>query len=282
MTSLPWLTVLWLVPAVGAIAVALLPAGPGQVGAVAESAGQDRRQGRSLQAGVAVSLVTLGWSIAMAVAFPGSPGTRFGLTESHRWIPAIGARYELGLDGVGLVLVLLTTALVPLLLLGAWHAIDASQGDPRIYVALTLAVQAMVLLSFVATDILLFYLVFEAMLIPMYFLVGGWGQLDRALRARAALKFLLYNLLGGLIMLAGVIGLFALTARARLGEDGRGSFGLSEITAAIADGKVDVGGPAGLAICGAFSSHSRSRRRCGRCMPGSPTPPWPAPRRRAC
>ncbi|GAA3037113.1 NADH-quinone oxidoreductase subunit M [Gordonia defluvii] len=252
MTSLPWLTVLWLVPAVGAIAVALLPAGPGQVGAVAESAGQDRRQGRSLQAGVAVSLVTLGWSIAMAVAFPGSPGTRFGLTESHRWIPAIGARYELGLDGVGLVLVLLTTALVPLLLLGAWHAIDASQGDPRIYVALTLAVQAMVLLSFVATDILLFYLVFEAMLIPMYFLVGGWGQLDRALRARAALKFLLYNLLGGLIMLAGVIGLFALTARARLGEDGRGSFGLSEITAAIADGKVDVGGPAGLAICGAF------------------------------
>ena len=163
MTSLPWLTVLWLVPAVGAIAVALLPAGPGQVGAVAESAGQDRRQGRSLQAGVAVSLVTLGWSIAMAVAFPGSPGTRFGLTESHRWIPAIGARYELGLDGVGLVLVLLTTALVPLLLLGAWHAIDASQGDPRIYVALTLAVQAMVLLSFVATDILLFYLVFEAL-----------------------------------------------------------------------------------------------------------------------
>ncbi|GAB08336.1 NADH-quinone oxidoreductase chain M [Gordonia araii NBRC 100433] len=237
MTSIPWLTVLWLLPAAGAIAVALSPAGS--------------RRRWPHTAGLVIALATLGWSIAMTVAFnPG--GARFDLVESHRWIPAIGARYELGLDGIGLVLVLLTTALVPLLLLAGWRDTDGEGSDPRIYVALTLAVQAMVLLSFVATDILLFYLVFEAMLIPMYFLIGGWGQLDKAVRARAALKFLLYNLFGGLVMLAGVIGLSVLTVRADLGEDGRGTFGLTAITEAIADGKIDVGGPAGIAICGAF------------------------------
>ncbi len=262
MTSIPWLTVVWLLPAVGAIAVALIPA--------------DGGGSRARWTGLAVSVATLGWSMAMAAAFNARPGARFDLVESHRWIPAIGARYDLGLDGIGLVLVLLTTALVPLLLIAGWRDTDAdadasAEGegnadggatDPRIYVALTLAVQAMVLLSFVATDILLFYLVFEAMLIPMYFLVGGWGgggegRAERggaatAVRARAAMKFLLYNLFGGLVMLAGVIGLFVLTTRAGLGEDGHGSFGLTTITAAIADGKLDVGGPAGFAVCAAF------------------------------
>ena len=247
MTSVPWLTVLWLAPAVGAIAVALLPAGPA-------------RARLAQQIGLVVSVAVLGWSIAMAVTFDAHTASRFDLTESHSWIPAIGARYELGLDGIGLVLVLLTTALLPLLLLAGWRRTgadpdgDSDDGgaDPSIYVALTLAVQAMVLLSFVATDILLFYIVFEAMLIPMYFLIGGWGQLDPAVRARAALKFLLYNLFGGLIMLAGVIGLYVLTARAKIGVDGHGSFGLVEITKAIADGKIDVSGTAGIAICGAF------------------------------
>ncbi len=247
MTSVPWLTVLWLAPAVGAIAVALLPAGPA-------------RARLAQQIGLAVSVAVLGWSIAMAVTFDAHTASRFDLTESHSWIPAIGARYELGLDGIGLALVLLTTALLPLLLLAGWRRTgvdsdgDSDDGgaDPAIYVALTLAVQAMVLLSFVATDILLFYIVFEAMLIPMYFLIGGWGQLDPAMRARAALKFLLYNLFGGLIMLAGVIGLYVLTARAKIGDDSHGSFGLVEITKAITDGKIDVSGAAGIAICGAF------------------------------
>ncbi|GED96463.1 NADH-quinone oxidoreductase subunit M [Gordonia crocea] len=239
MTSTPWLTVLWLLPALGAIAIAALPATV-----------DDRRRRWARGAGLAVAVATLGWSIAMTVAFRADSGARFDLTESHRWIPAIGARYELGLDGIGLVLVLLTTALIPLLLL-AWRSDDDDSSVHR-YIALTLAVEAMVLLSFVATDLLLFYLVFEAMLIPMYFLIGGWGELDRAVRARAAMKFLLYNLFGGLIMLAGVIGLYVLTVRASLGEDGRGTFGLTDLTAAIADGKIDVGGPAGIAICGAL------------------------------
>ncbi|MFT4200527.1 NADH-quinone oxidoreductase subunit M [Gordonia sp. (in: high G+C Gram-positive bacteria)] len=238
MNSIPWLSILWLLPALGAIGVALIRTG-------------EHRRHWPVYAGLTVSVLTLGWSIATAAAHHRGP--RFDLTESHRWIPAIGARYDLGLDGIGLVLVLLTTALVPLLLLASRHVgRDASETDPSIYVALTLAVEAMVLLSFVATDILLFYLVFEAMLIPMYFLVGGWGELDRAVRARAALKFLLYNLFGGLVMLAGVIGLWVLTSRAGLGDDGGGTFGLAEITKAIADGKVDVGGGAGIAICGAF------------------------------
>ncbi|MFT3898788.1 MAG: NADH-quinone oxidoreductase subunit M [Gordonia sp. (in: high G+C Gram-positive bacteria)] len=244
MTSIPWLSVLWLLPAVGAIGIALIRTG-------------DTRRHWPHWAGFAVATVTFVWSMAMSLAYDGETGTRFELTESHRWIPAIGARYDLGLDGIGLMLVGLTTGLVPLLLLASWFTGRAKRGesgdetDPSIYVALTLAVEAMVLLSFVATDLLLFYLVFEAMLIPMYFLIGGWGEADKAQRAKAALKFLLYNLFGGLIMLAGLIGLWALTARANLG-DGRGSFALGEITKAVADGRVDVGGTAGLAICGAF------------------------------
>ncbi|WP_037136121.1 proton-conducting transporter transmembrane domain-containing protein, partial [Prescottella defluvii] len=79
-------------------------------------------------------------------------------------------------------------------------------------VALILVVESMVLMSFLSLDILLFYVFFEAMLIPMYFLIGGFGQ--SAGRSRAAVKFLLYNLFGGLIMLAAVIGLYVVTAGA--------------------------------------------------------------------
>jgi NADH-quinone oxidoreductase subunit M len=98
------------------------------------------------------------------------------------------------------------------------------------YVALTLAIESMVLISVIALDVLLFYVFFEAMLIPMYFLIGGFGQGPG--RSRAAVKFLLYNLFGGLIMLAAVIGLYVVTARG-----GSGSFDFRDIVAGFASGR---------------------------------------------
>src|SRR6202035_865476 len=98
------------------------------------------------------------------------------------------------------------------------------------YVALTLAIESMVLISVIALDVLLFYVFFEAMLIPMYFLIGGFGQGPG--RSRAAVKFLLYNLFGGLIMLAAVIGLYVGTA-----PHGSGTFDFREIVTGISSGR---------------------------------------------
>ncbi|GAA4660662.1 NADH-quinone oxidoreductase subunit M [Gordonia humi] len=193
---MPWLTVLWLLPAVASAVVMFLPAD------------------RAVQAkitGVGASLVVLVWAVIVAFRFD-SGGGRFQMTEDVSWIPAFGARYSLGLDGLGLALILLTVALTPLLLVAGWRDADGGRGKSvHIYVALLLAVEAMVLMSFVATDVLLFYIFFEAMLVPMYFLIGGFGSDGmgvRPQRSRAAVTFLLYNLLGGLIMLAAVIGLY--------------------------------------------------------------------------
>ncbi|MGB6244124.1 MULTISPECIES: NADH-quinone oxidoreductase subunit M [Gordonia] len=230
--SVPWLTVLWLLPAVASLVVMLIPAA---------------RAVNAKQVGIGASLLTLAWAIVVATRFS-TDGVGFQLVEDVSWIPAFGARYSLALDGIGLALILLTAALTPLLLLAGWRDADADPaaaetGAPRrthIYVSLMLAVESMVLMSFVATDVLLFYLFFEAMLVPMYFLIGGFGGADERVRARAAVKFLLYNLFGGLIMLAAVIGLYVVSARSGLGPGGGGTFSLVDLGSASATGRLDA------------------------------------------
>ncbi|TFI44129.1 NADH-quinone oxidoreductase subunit M [Rhodococcus sp. 1R11] len=223
--TLPWLTVLWVLPILGAIVVALVPA--------------DRP---TIARGVAVGFATgtLAVSVVLAVAFD-SGGDRYQFLQDHSWIAAFGARYTLGLDGIGLVLVLLTTVLTPLLLVAGWNdgSRVANYGSRRVshtYMALILVVESMVIVSFLALDVLLFYIFFEAMLIPMYFLIGGFGGTERT---RAAVKFLLYNLFGGLVMLAAVIGLYVVTARPDGPFDG-GTFDLRAIADAAASGGLGV------------------------------------------
>ncbi|MFJ6212492.1 NADH-quinone oxidoreductase subunit M [Streptomyces sp. NPDC092296] len=234
----PLLTVTAAVPAVGAVVTAALPA--------ATSAAR-RRVPKAVA--LAFAAATLVLTAITAVRFdPG--GDRYQLTESYTWIKSFGISFSLGADGIGVVLALLTAVLVPLVMLASWHDADPvdlhSFEDRRRtqgFFALILAVEAMVVVSFLSTDVFLFYVFFEAMLIPLYFLIGGFG--DRAggpeaarQRSYAAVKFLLYNLVGGLVMLAAVIGLYVLTARAGLGSGGGGTFDLATITKAVGDGKL--------------------------------------------
>ncbi|SNS27387.1 NADH-quinone oxidoreductase subunit M [Rhodococcoides kyotonense] len=217
-TSFPWLTTLWVLPLVGAVAAVAVP--------------RTRPDAAKIVA-VAASLLTLAVAVVLVVQFePG--GADFQFVESQWWIESFGARYELGVDGIALVLILLTTVLLPLLLVAGWH--DPRRGrSAHTYVASMLLVESMVLMSFCALDILLFYVFFEAMLIPMYFLIGGFGGPGRA---AAAVKFLLYNLAGGLVMLAAVVGLYVVTAQSDAFD--AGTFSVREIAAAASAGELGV------------------------------------------
>ncbi|MFL6173742.1 MAG: NADH-quinone oxidoreductase subunit M [Marmoricola sp.] len=195
MSDFPWLTVMLAVPFVGAVALPLLPKSLS-----AENA-------KRFALGVAGIELVLG--IVMALNFKNDDGVQF--TENHEWIKAFGAHYALGVEGLGLSLVLLTVILTPVVMLAGWHDGDEGRWGPRAFFAWVLALEALAVGVFSATDVFLFYVFFEATLIPIYFLVGGYGGPKRA---KAAVKFLLYNLFGGLVMLAAVIGLYVESAKA--------------------------------------------------------------------
>ncbi len=186
------LTVTVFVPLAGALVLAALP----------------RRSADDLARWVALaaSLVALGFAVAVAARFKvGEAG--FQLGQSANWVRTLGVRYHVGVDGVSLPLVLLTTVLTPLAIIGSWRMKVKLRG----YLALMLALETAMLGVFVALDLLLFYVFWEAVLVPAYFLIGYFGG-ER--RVYAAVKFFLYTLLGGLIMLVGIIGLYYLQRKA--------------------------------------------------------------------
>lgn len=129
----------------------------------------------------------------------------FQFLEDHQWIPAIGARYQLGVDGVSVLLIVLTTFLGILAALSSWSYIQKREKE---YYILLLVLQSMVLGVFSSMDLFLFYLFFEVGLVPMYFLIGVWGGENRLY---AAIKFFLYTLVGSVVMLLGVIKMYFLT-----------------------------------------------------------------------
>jgi NADH-quinone oxidoreductase subunit M len=263
----PVLTVLALLPALGAVAVVL--------------AGVRLAKQVALAAAVATAVV------AAVVALRFTPGGGPQFTEQVTWIRPLGAYYALGVDGIGLTLVLLVVVVTPVVIVASWRDFDkvkmraepveaalrqgtgASAGDhgtlrqasgssavdpgtvrqasgssavdpgtlrqasgssavdpgtvrqasgtlppkydSRVFFALVLAVETCALYLFLATDVFLFYVFFEVILIPMYFLIGGFGPGPR--RTYAAAKFLIFGLLGGFVMLASVIGLYVQSGR---------------------------------------------------------------------
>lgn len=135
----------------------------------------------------------------------GATGGGFQFLEDHQWIPVIGARYQMGADGVAVLLIVLTTFLGVLAALSSWKYIAKREKE---YYVLLLLLQTMVLGVFSSMDLFLFYLFFEVSLVPMYFLIGIWGGDNRLY---AAIKFFLYTLVGSVVMLLGVLKMYFLT-----------------------------------------------------------------------
>lgn len=149
-------------------------------------------------AGLVASLATLALAgLAWARFDPANPG--FQLAEQRVWLPQIGISYSLGMDGIALVLVLLTALLQPLVFISSWLSISK---HVKGYVSSMLLLETGVLGAFLATDLFLFYVFWELMLIPMYFIIGVWGG-ER--RIYAAVKFVLFTLAGSLLMLVGIL-----------------------------------------------------------------------------
>ena len=140
----------------------------------------------------------------------GPAGGGFQFLEDHQWIPAIGARYQLGADGVAVLLIVLTTFLGVLAALSSWKYIAKREKE---YYVLLMLLQTMVLGVFSSMDLFLFYLFFEVSLVPMYFLIGIWGGDNRLY---AAIKFFLYTLVGSVVMLLGILKMYFLTQDATL------------------------------------------------------------------
>jgi NADH-quinone oxidoreductase subunit M len=189
--DLPLLTLMLVVPVVGALVVAFLPGG-------------STRLARPIALGA--SLVTLVLAVMAWVAFDTGSTEQFQLTETYSWIPQFGVSYGLGVDGIALSLIVMAAILTPVVLLAAWNDVDeAESGRLKRYFALMLLLEAFMVGVFAATDVFLFYVFFEAMLIPVYFLIGLYGG---PRRQYAAVKFLLYSLAGGLVMLVSVIAVY--------------------------------------------------------------------------
>ncbi|HJR18043.1 MAG TPA: NADH-quinone oxidoreductase subunit M, partial [Gemmatimonadales bacterium] len=119
--------------------------------------------------------------------------------SSAPWIPRWGISYRVGIDGISLFMVLLTTAMMPLSVLASWWQIDRSQ---RAFYALMLALSTGLIGVFIALDLVVFYVFFEVMLIPMYFIIGIWGGTNRLY---AAIKFFIYTMAGSLLMLVAIV-----------------------------------------------------------------------------
>ena len=158
------------------------------------------------RAAFAATLLVAIASIFLATGFDKSV-TGMQYVQSNTWIAAFNINFAVGIDGISLVLILLSTILVPIVILATWHESDLGRWSSKSFYILILVLETLMIGVFAATDLFLFYVFFEAMLIPIYFLIGGYGTGNKS---AAAVKFLLYSLFGGLLMLASVIGIYVI------------------------------------------------------------------------
>ncbi|MCS0639382.1 NADH-quinone oxidoreductase subunit M [Streptomyces sp. LP05-1] len=181
-------------PLLGAVA-ALLPAPPGLKGKSPEQA--------VLRHGVTVTGAVLLATIVLALGFDHDQPSKMQATTDISWITALGVRVHLGVDGISLPLLVLTALLTFLCALHSHGSPPRAPGThPRAFVALLLVLESGTLATFAVLDLLLFFLAFEMVLIPMYFLIARWGG---AARRAAAWRFVLYTLLGSVVMLLGLL-----------------------------------------------------------------------------
>lgn len=185
------LTIVGLLPLISALVVALIPS---------KNTGLIKRVAAGATALIALT------SILLATGFD-KASTGLQYVQSNSWISSFNINYAVGVDGISLVLILLSTILVPISVLATWHEADGGRWGVKVFYILILVLETMMIGVFAATDLFLFYVFFEAMLIPIYFLIGGFGSGNKS---AAAVKFLLYSLFGGLLMLASIIGIYVI------------------------------------------------------------------------
>ncbi|MDT5059801.1 MAG: NADH-quinone oxidoreductase subunit [Acidobacteriota bacterium] len=154
---------------------------------------------------IALGFSVVTFALSLLLLNGDTSGSGFQFVRDVPWINAIGARYHVGVDGISLWLVLLTTLLVPISILSSWTSVKKRTLS---YYAFLLVLESAMIGVFVSLDLLLFYLFFEASLVPMFFLIGIWGG-ER--RIYAATKFFIYTAIGSLLMLVGIIALYKLT-----------------------------------------------------------------------
>ena len=202
MIEFPILTLLVLVPAFGSLAVAII----------------SKRQPDLVKiVALLTSVLTGGMAVWVLVAFKTNEAG-FQLQSQHTWIKPWGISWHLGVDGISLFLVVLTGVLFPLVIAG----VDPHHDHKR-YLSWMLLLEAGVMGSFISLDLFLFFVFFEIVLVPMYFLIGGWGYDDRVY---AATKFFLFTMVGSAFMLVGII---ATAVIAKAGEGGAVTFDLIKI-----------------------------------------------------
>ncbi len=188
MTGFPIITVMVFLPLVGALVIALI----------------DSERLRAIRSvALVTSLATFLLSLPLLTRFDSSTAA-MQFVEKHSWIEAIGASYFVGIDGVSLFLVLLTTFLTVLSVAASWYSVSSRVKG---FMISMLFLETGMLGVFVSLDLLLFYIFWEAMLIPMYLIIGMWGG---PRRVYAAVKFIIYTLAGSLLMLVGILVLYFL------------------------------------------------------------------------
>ena len=198
MADFPWLTIIIFLPLAGSF-LALCFTG---------------RPMLSRWTSLLVSLADLflvTWLFTLNLQRQTGPSGKWLLTEDHPWIESLGIRYSLGLDGINLMLILLTAFLTVLCVLVSWKEIHARVGTFHFFL---LFMETSIMGVFLATDLFLFYLFWEIQIIPMFFLIGIWGHEQRIY---ATVKFILFTLAGSLLMLIALIGLY-LTHGAQTGQ----------------------------------------------------------------
>ena len=186
------LTVIGVLPLIGAIILAVVPSKNSEL---------------IKRFALGVTLIVAVISILLATGFD-KADTKMQYVQSNSWISSFNINYAVGIDGISLVLILLATILLPIVVLATWNESDAGRWGVKSFYVLILALETLMIGVFAATDLFLFYVFFEAMLIPIYFLIGGYGSGNRS---AAAIKFLLYSLFGGLLMLASIIGIYVIS-----------------------------------------------------------------------
>jgi len=189
--AFPFLTVLVFLPAAAAVVCAVLP----------NSLGEKALRRAVLAVATTTMVATLALAVTIAVVFHVGDGG-YQMQSVHQWIPQLGVSWHLGIDGISLFLVVMASILFPLALLGAnvGH-------QTRSYVAWLLLLEAACLGSFVSLDLILFFVFFELTLVPVYFIIVGWGSGERA---RAAIKFFIYTFLGSAFLLVGIVAVAAI------------------------------------------------------------------------